>query len=296
MAKQKKKAKTKRTSKAGGLTGIGWKAPVIAAAVLVVFAGVIGGFVLLDRYVNQELEVTEKTGPLELRNTPSWAGDDLLNLIAQTAGGYSFTLDENTSLGVAQNLSRLEWLYDVRVQVTPQTVQVFAQYRKPVAKITHRNTDYYLDKDRVLLRPVPLPDMTFVEITGFNAHLVPDLGGTLESQAVENAIKLIQVLGKMDEISCPERPLLREIESVDVANYEGRKTTGASHIILRAKDGTEIFWGAGYGQAGMYLEAGEKEKVAMLYGFYKEYKTLMGLTKYIDLRIPQKEIPKPHVE
>jgi hypothetical protein len=42
-----------------------------------------------------------------------------------------------------------------------------------------------------------------------------------------------------------------------------------------------------------YVEASEKEKVAMLYEFYKDHSTIQGIVKYIELRNPQEAIPRP---
>jgi len=97
----------------------------------------------------------------------------------------------------------------------------------------------------------------------------------------------------MDEISTPEAPLLNEIASIDVSNFGGRKSSRRPHIVLYAKDGTQVFWGAAYGESARYLEASEREKIAMLYQFYKDHSTIQGKVKYIELRHPQEGIPRP---
>jgi hypothetical protein len=64
--------------------------------------------------------------------------------------------------------------------------------------------------------------------------------------------------------------------------------------VLNVVDGTEIYWGAAWGQANVYLEADEKEKLAMLYQFFMDHQnTLQGAAKRIELRLPQDSIPRP---
>ncbi|GAI43037.1 unnamed protein product, partial [marine sediment metagenome] len=42
-----------------------------------------------------------------------------------------------------------------------------------------------------------------------------------------------------------------------------------------------------------YLEATDEEKLAKLYGYYKEYGSLLNAVKYINLRNPQETVPRP---
>ncbi len=289
MAKRKKTTKSKK----GSGSAFPFKPLAVGVSILVVIGITIGGFFLLEKFVKQNLGADQKTGPLELCNTPKWVSRELLELIAESAGSMVFTLNENTAQGLAANLAELEWLYDVTVQVTPRTVQVYASYRKPIAKISRGLQTYYLDEQRVLLRPVPLENVILVEIEGYPASLASSPGVVLDSVAVENAVHILQVLHKMDEISCPQKPLLREIKAIDISNFNGRKDSSSAQIVLKAMDGTGILWGAPYGESEKHLEPSEKEKVAMLYGFYKDNGTLQGLVKYIDLTVSPHSIPKP---
>jgi hypothetical protein len=42
-----------------------------------------------------------------------------------------------------------------------------------------------------------------------------------------------------------------------------------------------------------HFEAKDEDKLAILYGFYKENGTLLNIVKYINLRDPQDNIPLP---
>ena len=92
-----------------------------------------------------------------------------------------------------------------------------------------------------------------------------------------------------------DRDLLEEIESIDVSNLDGRKSSSPEkpHIILYAMDGTQIKWGARWDKFARYLEAPDREKLASLYKVYTQYGTIQGHYKFIELRIPQKSIPRP---
>jgi len=97
----------------------------------------------------------------------------------------------------------------------------------------------------------------------------------------------------MDESVTPEKPLLNEIDSIDMSNFNGRQHNSQPHIILYTKDNTEIIWGAEFGTWQRHLEATDGEKLAKLYGYYKEYGSLSGGAKYINLRDPQNDVPLP---
>ena len=96
------------------------------------------------------------------------------------------------------------------------------------------------------------------------------------------------------EKKIPGKPLLDEIESIDVSNFAARKNRSASNIILNVTDGTKVYWGAAWGQANVYFEADEKDKLARLYQFFMDHNnTLTGMAKYIELRWLEDSIPRP---
>ena len=99
-------------------------------------------------------------------------------------------------------------------------------------------------------------------------------------------------LSRMDIAVSPDKPLLRHIERIDVANFEGRKNKREPHISLYTKDGTQIIWGAELGTWQRHLESPDDDKLAKLYTYYQQYGTLSGV-KYINLRDPQQKIYLP---
>jgi len=253
-------------------------------------------FVLLDRYV-QRITASGRVGPLELVDRPSWFNNELVQKVHDAAGGGEFALDDNVARAVAENLETTAWLYDVKVQTTSSSVEVRAKYRRPVALIRRSGQKYYIDHDAVLLPFLPIEDLTIVEIKGFSARNVPPAGVPITGDDIDAALDLLAVLESMDRISTPQAPLLKEIAGIDVSNLDGRRNRRNAHVVLYAKDGTQVNWGAAYGRSARYVEASDKEKIAMLYEFYKQHGTIQGITnstvKYIELRNPQEAVPRP---
>ncbi|HIJ67553.1 MAG TPA: hypothetical protein HPP87_11795 [Planctomycetes bacterium] len=284
--------KKTRSTKAGP----GRRIALIVFAMICILAVVATGFVFLDRYV-QRITASGRVGPLQLVDRPGWFNNELGQKVYAAAGGSEFALNETVARAVADNLESIAWLYDVKVQATVERVEVRAQYRRPIAMIRLSGQAFYIDRDSVLLPFVPIEDLIIVEVRGYSSGAVPPVGEPMTGDDIDAAIKLLTVLERMDEISTPRAPLLGEVASIDVSNLDGRKSRNRPHIVINAKDGTQINWGAAYGRSARHIEASDQEKVAMLYEFYKQHGTIQcitnGLAKYIELRNPQEAVPRP---
>ncbi len=304
MARKKKKRKKKKPakqwfsfgSKSAGKkknqAGPGRGVFLILFSALCIAAAIAAVFVLLDRY-NKRSSLGDRVGPLELLDKPAWFNAQLIQKVHSAAGGSEFRLDESTARTVKENLQSTTWLYDVKVRTSSNSVRVSAKYRRPVGLIKQSRATYYIDSDAVVLQYLPIEDLAIIEIKGFSARSIPPAGDTMADDDIAAAIKLLVVLETMDQISTPLAPLLGEIANIDVSNLDARRNRHKPHIVLYAKDGTQVNWGAAYGRSARYLEASEKEKVAMLYEFYTQHGTIQGKVKYIELRNPQETIPRP---
>ena len=276
---------------------------LMVLTVLAVFAGIGIGFVFLERFVKETSPVPAAVGKLELMNQPDWINSELKSRIIKSAGGSEIVLNENTAKFLAENLSRLPWLYNVRVQTTDNMAQIYTRYRTPIAVVSDKKSKYYVawqepdnlseNRNIVVLDHFPIPSLLLVEIIGFETKVIPSVGQAWHADDVLAGIKLLELLQIMDEKSTPDKPLLGEIASVDISNFGGRKSSRNAELLLITKDGKEIRWGAPLGEAARHLEATEKEKLNKLYSFYNDYGTLKGPAKYIELRDPEKEIPRP---
>jgi hypothetical protein len=313
--RKRKKSKTKRisfklgTSKGKKQRKAGRKRPSFTG-VLKVFAavsvlGVIGigvfiaaraGFTFLDKYVTKVAPAPEEFGSLELVDFPDWINEQLKDKIyaAATANGEDLKLDEDAARSVQSNLEReVAWLQNVTVQTTHDTIRIKAKWRKPIARVERGLRKFYVDAELVVLDFVPMPNLPIVKVKGLSLITkVPPPGTVCQQDDLAAAVAILTGLDEMDKLVTPDKPLLYEIDRIDVSNFQGLEDTRFPHIVLYATDNTEIIWGAEMRTWQRYLEATDEEKLLKLYGYYKEKGSLLGV-KYINLRDPQDKIPLP---
>ena len=234
------------------------------------------------------------TGPVVLMDTPEWVGEQLKAKILAYAGGRTFRLNEDAAQLVSEKLSSVAWLDDVKALTTDKSIQVHATFRKPVALIQSGLSPFYVDAEQVLLEYVPMPHLLIVEIKGLSpAKQAPRFGDVWYQDDLAAAIMLIDRINRRDRTVTPQKPLLGEIAAIDVSNYNGRKKKRDPHIVFYTGNNTTIIWGAELGTWQKYLESTDEQKLAKLYGYYKNKGTLSGGVKYINLRDPRDNIPLP---
>ena len=294
--KKKQKADRQRPSSTGILR-VFVVVCALGAVGVGVFAVVRVGFVFLDKYVRKVVPVSEKFGSLELVYAPAWVTEQLVEKIyaAARANGEDLKLDEDVARSVQNNLEReVAWLQNVKVQTTHDTIRIEAQWRRPIALVKRGLRKFYVDAELVVLDFVPMPNLPIVKVEGLSLITkVPQPGTVWQGEDLAAAVDVLKLLWRMDEEVTPDKPLLWEIEVIDVSNFEGLEDHRLPHIVLYATDNIEIIWGAEIGTYQRYLEATDKEKLAKLYSYYKEYGSLLNGVKYIKLHDPQDKIPLP---
>jgi hypothetical protein len=278
---KRKKQRTYRSS----LTGI-----LKVLAIVCVFGAAGVSLYFTERYIKSAKPA--ETGPLELMNVPEWVSSELKAKICDAAGGKTFRLDEEAAEMVAENLASVAWLDNIKIQTTHKQVLIEARWRKPLALVKSGSQNFYVDDELVVLDFVPIPNLPIVRIEGLSAK-VPSPGEIWQSDDLDAAVTILTKLDQMDKSVTPDKPLLYEIDRIDVSNFNGRKNSRFPHIVLYTKDDTEIIWGAEFGTWQRYLETTDEEKLAKLYAYYKEYGSLSGGVKYINLRDPQDNISQP---
>jgi hypothetical protein len=260
-------------------------------AIICVF-GVAGvSLYFVERYVKSVRPA--ETGPIELVNVPEWVSSELKAKICDAVGGKTFRLDEDAAQMAAENLASVAWIDNVKIQTTHGHLLIEAKWRKPVAMVKLGSQSFYVDAELVVLDFVPMPNLPIVRIEGLSATRMPPPGEVWQSDDLTAAVTILTKLDQMDKSVTPDRPLLYEIDRIDVSNFTGRKNSRLPHLVLYTRDDTEIIWGAEFGRWQRYLEATDEEKLAKLYAYYKEYGSLSGGVKYINLRDPQDNIPQP---
>jgi len=312
-SRKRKKSKTKKISfKLGGFKKkkrqrASWFGPSLimilkVLAVVCVLCGIVIGLMYLEKYVKDTIHAQQGAGELELADVPLWVSDQLSDQLKEKvyaiakAKGSNLGLDDDTASSVQRNIEKLfPWLDEPKVQATHNILRVEGQWRKPVALVKSGLIKFYVDAEQVVLDFMPMPDqLPIVEIKGLPlVTKIPPLGEVWQRNDLAAAIMILDRLDYMDKSETPDKPLLREIGRIDVSNFNGRHNSRQPHIILYSKDNTEIIWGAEVGKWQQHLESKDEEKLAKLYGYYKDYGTLSGGVKFINLRDPQDNIPLP---
>jgi len=268
-------------------------------AVVCILCGIVIGLMYLEKYVKDTIHAEQGAGELELADVPLWVSDQLKEKVyaIATANGSNLGLDDDTASSVQRNIEELmPWLDDVKVLTPHNILRVEARWRKPVALVKSGLIKFYVDADQVVLDFMPMPDqLPIVEIKGLPPITkIPPLGEVWQRNDLAAAIMILDQLGDMDRDLTPDKPLLLEIDQIDVSNFNGRHNSRHAHIILYTTDNTKIIWGAELGKWQQHLESTDEQKLAKLYAHYEEHdNSLLKGVKFINLRDPRDNIPLP---
>ncbi len=270
---------------------------VVGLAVLILF--LVFGFVILENYVVKHVAVDQRIGALELIRPPWWLNGALKEKIyaAATANSEDLKLDEDGAESVRQNLENTGgWLCDVKVQTTAKTFRIRAKWRKPLAILKNAKQSFLLDSKLNVIDFLEMPSLPIINITGF-AGTIDSLqpGNPLPDGKLDDIKAGLEILEKLEKRDSFERGrgLLYQIARIDVSNYDGKKSPQNAHIVLYTTDETEIIWGAEIGKWHQHMEVTDEQKIARLYSYYYEKKTLLGTAKTINLRDPKETVPLP---
>jgi hypothetical protein len=259
--------------------------------------GLVVGFFYLEKYVNAQEKAAPPTGPLVF----------VRGQVETEVPESNYILNKETAKTIAEELSSKTWMYNIQVETKSTKVVVYADYRIPTAFIKSGNgKTLYVGlpakndplggrENAVFVSDYTVDAPPSIEIVGFVNKTSPTIGQAWHAPDVTAALKLLSALKGMDDKLCPKKPLRAEITTIDIANFEGRKAGAtSSHIILKLKDGTPVYWGAALGKAASFFEAPDEEKLNRLYTFYQQNKyTLLGQAKTIELFQPMSGVPRP---
>ena len=228
------------------------------------FALVLAGFAFLDSYVKTQTTGSSGNRTIELvGDVPNWVSEEIKNRI------YA------------------------KVQTTHKSILITGRWRKPLLLVTAEKNKFFIDADLVILDYSPIANLPVINVTGLELSQIPPTPGKVwQGDDLAAAMAVLNRLSRMDIAVSPDKPLLRQIDRIDVANFEGRKNKREPHISLYTKEGTQIIWGAELGTWQRHLESPDDDKLAKLYTYYQQYGTLSGV-KYINLRDPQQKIYLP---
>lgn len=259
---------------------------------------VLAGFAFLDGYVKKQTAGSSGTRTIELvGEVPGWISEEIKNRIyaaATAEANNSANDDEKIAASAQQNIAHLvPWLADAKVQTTHNSILISGRWRKPLLLVTADKNKFFIDANMVVLDYSPVGNLPVINITGLELSQIPPTPGQIwQGDDLAAGMEVLNRLARMDAAVTPDKPLLKHIDRIDVANFDGRKNKREPHISLYTKDGTQIIWGAEIGTWQRHLESPDDDKLAKLYTYYQQYGTLSGV-KYINLRDPQQKIYLP---
>ncbi|HUS74024.1 MAG TPA: hypothetical protein VMY06_13270 [Sedimentisphaerales bacterium] len=253
------------------------------------------GFTSLDKYVKKNVPIWERASTLKLIDVPDWVNDQLKDKIYATAApNGDLKPDEETARLVQEILTQeAAWLDEVKVQTTHDSIHIEARWRRPLALVKVGPRKWYVDSDLVVLDFVPMPNLPIVRVEGLPLIERPPRGRVWQRDDLAAAVAILAHLERMDKLVTPDKPLLYEIDSIDVSNFKGLVNSRSPHIVLYAKDNVEIIWGAEVGAWQKHLESTDEQKLAKLYYYYKKQGSLLDGAPYINLCDPQDNVPLP---
>ena len=268
----------------------------VGVALLIVF------FAWAERGVNRHQ--AQKTGKVYFDSIPEWVSDELRMELVGLVGGAEFELQEGVARQLGRDLERSPWLEQVRVQTQADRLLVSAQWRKPLARIVGRGGDYYVDADGVALKVLALPSLPIVAFKNVAPISGVPWGSVVPCDDVQAGLALIKALADMDRVMAQKArqagkevqlSLLWELQTLDLANYNGRVDENKPHLIFQSKDGTAVVWGAELGAWGRHLEVQDDQKLARLYTYYHHDRPLQTGPPPAILRLylPQGQMPQP---
>ncbi len=290
----------KKKKKQASWVGPGLISILKVLAVVCFLSGVALGLLFLEKYVKDTARTSKDALYLELAGVPVWVDAQLKKKVQDIAesSGANVRFDDATALSVQLSIEKqFAWLDDVKVLAKPDGLRVEGRWRKPVALIrTDLVEPRYVDSQQVVLDYVPLPDLPIVEVVGIEKISdMPPPGKAWQCDDLAAATTILDQMNRMDKSFTPEKPLLFDIDRIDVRNFNGRRDESEPHIVLYTTDDIKIIWGAEWGKWQQHLESTDREKLAGLWSHYRRRGTLLGGVKYIiiNLRDPQGKIPLP---
>ncbi|MBN2270952.1 MAG: hypothetical protein JXN61_10080 [Sedimentisphaerales bacterium] len=298
MAKKKdNRDRVRKRSGESGSSGLHPTGILKSFAAVCAVGAVVLGVVYWDRFIKKNASASEDNVALEIRAVPAWVNEALkekLSAVAR-ADGIGLRLDDTVAGRVQRNIQEMfPWLDGATVRTMHDRLVIEGRWRKPVVFVKRGLDKFYVDHDLVVLDFVEMPHLTITNVRGLAVTAEgPALGQVWHCDDLGAAVQVVELLGEWDRRRTPDKPLLDEIAAVDVSNYDGRSNSRFPHIVLYTTDNTEVIWGAEPGKWQRHLEASDAEKLAKLYAHYKEYGTLLGKVKYINLRDPQDRIDLP---
>jgi len=280
---------------------------------LAAVAGCYVGGTRLHQYGQEQVVVEREKMRLyvKLMNKPAWLNKAILDRIAgeteafvcrdvATYGRLTNPLDKEILAEVAANYANhparrengwMKRIVEVRRVVDPngksQTIEIYAEYRRPVAWVSVNEMCYLVDEEMVRL-PNAYSQADRKAVVGLMAMMgveerVPEVGERFEGEDLSAGLKLVELLR--------DKKYASQIDVIDVSNFAGRSDEKASWIVLKTVwPGRVVLWGRTPGEE-KFWEISTAAKLKVLDDIEVKFKRIDAGRDYVDIRRDQPWVP-----
>ena len=251
----------------------------IGAGALVVLGLAVGFKFLRDRALEKNVPPISR---VVLEDRPDWMDETTATGICQLISELAAEnpSDLNLPAKAAARLSQSIWVKRVLpagvINDYRGTLSIRCEFRKPIATVSSGAFLVRVDEQALVLPgkllPSGVPIDKYKSILGVESQ-PPEEGQIWDSPDLLAAVKLLRLI--------EPRPFSREISTVDVSNYNGRRNVAKPHIVLLTEQRSELKWGRAIGSEGR-IEVDQQQKLQHLEGLFTEHGSLNTLL-YVDL-------------
>jgi hypothetical protein len=269
------------------------RAATRVACVLLCAAAVVGGVLLMRRYVEREVAFPKAPPTVAIKARPAWMTDFLVGQISASVrpAGLHSTFDHQMLIDRVAMLKTNPWIRNVR-QVRRaygtkpgDTLEVDCDFRASIALVRWQKDYWLVDMDGVKLpekfAAADVPKIVIGRDGHTNIRIVdgvlrppPQPGKPWGGEDLAAGLEMVRHLYGL--------PYADEIVKVNVANFGGRNDYREAQVVLGTKFGTEIRWGAPVGARS--FEVRPQQKFQYLRQVYEEFGRCDARQKWIDVR------------
>ncbi len=226
------------------------------AGVVIGLSLVAGGWFGGEKWLKQRIaEQRRDTPTITLHHLPTWMPEPLSKQLEQRVAAVLSTdpFDRDALANAATQLEDSAWVERlIRIMRRPGNhVDVYAEYRIPAALVEAEGRYHLVDHAGVRLPLVyersSVEKMPLVTLRGVQREAPPQ-GRLWQGKDLIAGLQVTQLV--------MTQPWARQIKSVDVTNFDGRRWRNRPHIVLNTRHG-EIRWGRAPGDEGVHEPAVE---------------------------------------
>jgi hypothetical protein len=269
------------------------------------FAGaVVTVGLLMRQYVDQKVAVQKAPPTVVLKNRPAWMSDVLVDQILASVkpADVHSTFDHQLVIDTANKLKANPWVENVRQvrrgygKKAGDLLEIDADFRVPAALVRWGEFYSLVDGKGVKL-PEQYPKSIVDKIVHgrdgkVNIRVIdgvfnppPDPGKTWRGEDLQAGIEMVKLLA--------DQRWAQDVVSVDVENFDRRKSPKEAQLVLKTRYNTEVRWGRPLNAKDFFIEVSTEQKLASLNQIYQQYGRIDAKQPWLDIRFDKITYPAP---